>query len=479
MGSKNSVAMGSVKPPLPVKEMPEPPVTFRGWLKWVGPALIVSSLSISGYEAMTAPLLGVRAWHQALWIFMIGCIMAVILAREIARWTISTGEDVFQAFSRVRPKHFWMIIWFLINTLMWMWPPWMLGFAAGFDKLTGGAIGPIWWATIGLTIVPVLYVFSKYVYRVMEYFFDLVIIITTIATIICFFALLVQYPAEAFEVAKGLFSFGVIPAGFGISMIVSTIVQPGGGTINLFYSMYLKEKGVGMAKYAGKVTGLIYAAEEISPVGSTFDTSDSAQINRFKRWLNYATWENIIVLFILCIFFVYVYAYAAYTVLRGQAVSGWQIPTLIAESLGRVIPIFYGFFLFSVAFALFDTQFGFFDAIARVAANTFHLELGIRKLSYRGWYFAFIFITWLIGITVTWTLGPGASPFIMWLMLQVFLAASAAIYIPLIVYVNNKYLAKEIRPHPVMSAILLIWGIVNLVATIAWILAYFRIIPGW
>ncbi len=478
MEEKNAVVMGGIKPPLPIKEMPEPPKTYFGWIKMVGPALIVSSLGISGYEAMTAPLMGLKSWHQALWIYLIGCTMVVILAYEIGRWTCSTGEDIFQAFARIRPKYFWMIIWFLINTLMWIWPVWMLGFAAGFNKLFPlGPQGPIWWGIIGFTVVPILYAFSKYVYRVMELFFRLVMVVTTIATIICFFVLLYNYPIEALEVASGAFSFGVIPAGFGISMIVGTLVQPGGGTINLFYSLYLKEKGVGMAKYVGKVTGLIYAAEEIERVGYTFDTKDPKQIGRFKTWLKYVFWENFAVNWILCMFFTYVYMYAAYAVIRGKPVSGWDIPTLIADSLGKVVPAFYWLFLFSVAFSLFDTQFGFFDAIGRVAADTFNLELGIRKLSYRGWYFLFIFIAWILGVMVTYA--NIATPFIMWLILQVFLAAAAAIYLPLIVYVNNKYLQKEIRPHPAISAILLIWGAVNLIATIAWILAYAKIIPGW
>ncbi|MEM2530806.1 MAG: hypothetical protein QXL32_06835, partial [Candidatus Bathyarchaeia archaeon] len=146
-------------------------------------------------------------------------------------------------------------------------------------------------------------------------------------------------------------------------------------------------------------------------------------------------------------------------------------------SMGKVVPAFYWLFLFSVAFSLFDTQFGFFDAVARVAANTFNLEFGIRKLTYRGWYFLFIFICWVLGVIVTYA--NIATPFIMWLILQVFLAAAAAIYIPQIVYINNKYLPKEIRPHPAISTVLLIWGAVNAIATIAWILAYLKIIPGW
>lgn len=470
--------MGDIKSPLPVREMPEPPGSFVGWLKWVGPVVIVGSLSISGFEAMTAPLMGVKAIHGIFWVYTIATIMSFILAREIARWTIATGESIFQAFARMRPKYLWPIVWFLINTLMWIWPAWMLGFAAGLDKLTGSVLGPLWWGFIGITIVPVLYVFSKYVYKVMEWFFYIVMILTTIFAIICFAVLVATYPGAALEVASGFVSFGTIPAGVGIALIVGNLVQPGGGTINLFYSYYLKEKSVGMANYVGKVTGLAFAAEEVEPVGYTFNTKDPKQLSRFKSWLRYATWENFWLLVVLCIFFTYVFGFGAYAVLKGQPLAkGWGIPTLIAESLGRIIPPLYGFFLFSVAFSLFDTQFGFFDGVARVAADTFNLELGIRKLSYRGWYFLFIFITWLLGATVIWA--NIATPFLMWLTLQVFLAAAAAIYIPQIVWINNKYLQKELRPHPAISGILLLWGIVNLIATIVWIIAYVGIIPGW
>jgi hypothetical protein len=47
--------IGDVKPPLPIKPMPEAPWTVWGWFKKFGPALIVTSLGISGFEAMQAP----------------------------------------------------------------------------------------------------------------------------------------------------------------------------------------------------------------------------------------------------------------------------------------------------------------------------------------------------------------------------------------------------------------------------------------
>jgi uncharacterized membrane protein len=34
---------------------------------------------------------------------------------------------------------------------------------------------------------------------------------------------------------------------------------------------------------------------------------------------------------------------------------------------------------------------------------------------------------------------------------------------------NNKYLPEEIRPNKIISALLIIWGIVNLIFTILWI----------
>lgn len=464
-----SYPIGDIKPPLPIKPMPEAPRTFTEWFKKFGPALIVASLGISGFEAMQAPLSGSKALLQLSWIYTLGCTFAVIVAYEIARYTVSTGEDIFQAFARLKPKHLWAIIWFLINTLMWIWPVWMGGAATNMARLFG--VGDrIVWTLIGIWLVPVLYALAKYIYQVMEWIFKIVMIVTTIATLFAFGVLVAKYPADAVVALKGFFSFGSIPAGASIAVMTAYLVQPGGGTINLYYSFYLKEKGIGMGKYIGKVTGLFYSPEEVPETGFMFDVKDEKQLRNFRYWLRYVLFENLLTVWLLCMFFTYVYILAGYSVLwrAGIELSKGEIPLGIAESLGKIIgPAGYYLFLFSVAFSLFDTQFGFYDAMAKVAADTLWYEWPdyARKKNYRFWYFLFLIITVAISTPLVWV----AYPYVMWLFLQVFLAASAAIYIPLITYINNKYLPEEIRPHIILTILMVVWGIVNLVFTVLWI----------
>ncbi|MEM1575285.1 MAG: Nramp family divalent metal transporter [Candidatus Methanomethylicia archaeon] len=467
--TEETYKIGDVKPPLPIKPMPEAPTTFGEWFKKFGPALIVTSLGISGFEAMQAPLSGSIGLLKISWIYTLGCTFAVIAAYEIARWTIATGEDIFQGFARLKPKHFWAIVWFLINTLMWIWPVWMGAAATNVARLFG--IGDrIIWTIIGIWLVPILYALARYVYNLMEWIFKIVMIATTIATIYAAIVIIGNFPADTIEVLKGFFSFGIIPSGVSVTLMTAYLVQPGGGTINLYYSFYLREKGIGMCKYIGKVTGLFYSPEEVPETGFMFNAKDEKERKSFRNWMKYALFENIMTLWLLSMLFTYIYILAAYSTLwrAGIKLPSGDIPLGIAESLGKMVgPIGYSFFLFSVAFSLFDTQFGFYDAMAKVAADTLWYEWTgyARRKSYRFWYFLFLLITVAISTPLIWL----AQPYFMWLFLQVFLAASAAIYLPLIVYMNNKYLPEEIKPNKIISALLLIWGIINLIFTILWI----------
>lgn len=54
-----------------------------------------------------------------------------------------------------------------------------------------------------------------------------------------------------------------------------------------------------------------------------------------------------------------------------------------------------------------------------------------------------------------------AQPYILWLLCNVFNAIGFLTFTPVVMYLNNKYLPKEIRPH-------IIWTIILGIACVVW-----------
>lgn len=459
--------MGDIKPPVEIKPLPPPPTTFREYLiRILGPGLILGMMGVGGFEAMHAPMIGAKGWISVSWLYIVATLFSLLIAREITRWTVVTGETIFQGFFRMKPRYFWPIAWMIVNPIGWVWPAWIIAAAAGMAILFGADY--ITWGAIGLLAVPVIYSLGKYVYRLTELFFKLVVIITVVLTVGAFLVLAPAYPHALAITAKGWFiDWFTIPAGMTIVLLMPYIVQPAGGTSNLWHSYWLREKGIGNAYYIGKVTGWRFKPEEIPPAGFTIDAKDIEEIRKVRKWLRLSTMEAFIMFCVLCSFFTFVYNFMAYAILYPEPPVGLAIPVAIAKMFGKIWPPLYGIALFSVAFGLFDTQFGMFDGIARVWADTawFECPKFARRIPYRAWYFIFIYITTILGLVLL----PVKMPYEMWLLVHVFLTFSMFIYIFQILWMNNKYLPKEVRPSKVVTLLLSIWALVQLSFTIMWI----------
>ena len=67
------------------------------------------------------------------------------------------------------------------------------------------------------------------------------------------------------EVSWGWVAVGTIPAGITLTAIGPFLNQPAGGFWNFWHTYWVREKGMGMAKYFGHVTGLSRPGRGDSP----------------------------------------------------------------------------------------------------------------------------------------------------------------------------------------------------------------------
>ncbi|MEM2178977.1 MAG: Nramp family divalent metal transporter [Candidatus Methanomethylicia archaeon] len=470
MGEK-SIKIGEIMPPLPIKKLPEPPpLTFSGILKWGGPAIILGSLGVGGFEAYHAAYVAGKGFVGIFWLYILSTFFQVLINREVGRWTMATGETVTQGVARIRPKYFWP--WF---TSFWvafyLWPAWITGAAAAVAVLTG-LFDWIIWSALVLIISILLFYIAPRVYSMIEKVIEVIFFIGFVGIVVL--SILAATPEAAIETLKG-WLIPTIPAGVTMSIIGPFLLQPGGGPVNYFHTYWVRERSMGMGAYIGKVTGLVAKPEEISPTGFIFDTNDPNEIKKWHKWMRLNTLTLVIFMAlssIILTFFVSMLGCNA--LLRGIEVpSGWKIAVIIAELLGKMYgPLIYTAFLFVVFIGLFDTQFGFYDAISRTITDSLWvLHPKVRKKPYRFWYF----IVFTIGSIVCLLVIPLGTPYIIWLIVNwIAYVIQICCTVPLM-YINAKYLPKEIKPKTWEITLLAIFQIVLAIGFILWTRELFKL----
>ncbi|MDH7499453.1 MAG: Nramp family divalent metal transporter [candidate division NC10 bacterium] len=467
--SARTVKAGNIKPPWEVREIPEPPpISLKGLFQWAGPAVILGALAVGGFEAYHAGYMGAKMFLGIFWLYLVSSFCQFFLNQEIARYTIATGETVLQGFSRLGPAKVWpwvsaIFCWFNVA-----WPAWITGAAAGAAVVFGFGTWQAW-SVVALVMVFIVFAASKYVYSTLEVIMYASFLVANIG--LALFTIKMSSSAAALEAAKGWLSFGYFPAGITLAMIGPFLVQPAGGFWNFWHTYWVREKGMGMGKYFGRVTGLGYKPEDISRTGYIFDAEDRGELAKFRKWLRLNN-LTLIVFFIilggiLFTYFVSLAGYSAKTLYHMDVPSGWKIAVVMSEifksAFGKFGFIFFGVILI---FALFDTQFSVYDGVSRMFSDAIFLEhpRTLGKRSYRFWYFIMLGILVIYGVIGTFL----KTPYFIWLITNWVGAAGQAYVTFMVITLNRKLLPKEIRPKGFPLAVNLIWASVLLLYFLVW-----------
>ncbi|MEE2939244.1 MAG: Nramp family divalent metal transporter, partial [Planctomycetota bacterium] len=79
----------------------DPPETFSGRLREIGPGIIVSGAIVGSGELIVTTKLGAEAGFVLLWLILFSCVIKVFLQIELGRYVVSSGHTVLEAFDRV------------------------------------------------------------------------------------------------------------------------------------------------------------------------------------------------------------------------------------------------------------------------------------------------------------------------------------------------------------------------------------------
>jgi hypothetical protein len=455
-----TVAAGDIKPPWEVREMPAaPPKTFRAFMQWAGPAVVLGALAVGGFEAYQAGYVAAQRWTGIYWVYVISCFFQLLMNNEIARYTIATGETVLQGFTRLRPAKFWGWATAILCIVQQGWPAWIGGAAAGVAALLGIATWQ-YVAMVALALVFFVFAGSKRVYNTLEMLMYICFVVATAG--LGFLTIFMTNWAAVREVSWGWVAVGTIPAGITLTAIGPFLNQPAGGFWNFWHTYWVREKGMGMAKYFGHVTGLTSPAEEVRRYGYIFDTDSPTELAKFRAWL----WMNtttlavffIILGGILFTYFASLAGYSAAVIYNMKVPGGIQIATVLAEIFRSAYGQFgWVLFIIILIFALFDSQFSVFDGIARMFADTVTVETNATdRRPYRFWYFLMLGILCVVGMITVWM----KTPYILWVIIN---WAGVAVHASLtlgIIYLNTKLLPGPIKPRPWIVVANVVWAII-------------------
>lgn len=427
---------------------------FVGVWAAMGPGVIWASLAQGSGELIWWPYLTAKYGAAFLGILLPACLMQYWVNQEIIRYTATTGETFFTGLLRLN-KWYALLLWvMLVITYLWFG-----GYAAGgatalFDLTkfpTGWAPreGTLFWAYVLMAIFLIGLVFSRVVYELIEKFMTVVVIVTIVGLVISVLNPTVLGTAGSFFAAY-LNPFAIFVNGMpakwdpkDADTLLTGIAFAGmGGFFNVMYSYWIRDKGHGMSKYAGRVTSPITGkAESIPATGFAFEDTPENKKN-YLAWIKYLRIDNAIAIGVNALT-VMMMCWLAWAILlpKGQYPTGWTIAVTQAQffeqamgAIGRII-----FLLVAAAF-LSDSWLGIVDAVSRMHSDFVrNFFPWAQKLSFRSWYYIFVAILTIISATTVQMAQPGE----LLLLGGVLNFIAMAIYMPGLIYLNYKVIPEK------------------------------------
>lgn len=427
-----------------ILEMPEAP-KFK---KLLGPSFILLGLGLGSGELVLWPFLTTNFGLGILWAALLGVAMQFFMNMEIERYALTRGESVFVGFARMSKI---LPVWFLLSTLIpWIWP----GIAASAAAVLGEILGiqNIQVFSIAILIaVGVILTLGPVLYKTQEFFQKAIILFGTPFILILSF--LVAKSPDWANLGLGLIgrgeSYWFLPLGIPVASFLAAVAYAGaGGNLNLAQSYYVKEKGYGMGKYAGRITSMLTGKnEKIEITGSKFVTSKE-QLLRFRSWWKLINFEHGIIFWFAGTLTIILLSFLAYTTALNTGGAN-DISFIFGEALilgQRTFPIIGRVFLILAGLMLFSTQLGVIDTTSRILTE--NLSLTSPKLfpvnSIRRNFYVFLWLQIILGVAV---LASGfTQPLLLLTLAAVLNAFAMFVHIGLTLWLNMTRLEKDLRP---------------------------------
>ncbi len=228
----------------------DPPVTYAGIFRRIGPGLILASSIVGSGELIATTVLGAETGYTLLWLIVLSCFIKVVVQNELGRYAIGTGETTLEAFDRApgpRLRASWLVwAWFAMVMLTLLQVGGMLG---GISEILNRLVPSVpigAWVWVVNLVTVFLLIGGRY-WVVEKISMGLVVCFTAL-TVSCAFLLLKlpQYFSWS-DVLSGV-SFR-LPEGGLITAVAAFGITGVGASELIVYPYWCLEKGY--ARYSG------------------------------------------------------------------------------------------------------------------------------------------------------------------------------------------------------------------------------------
>lgn len=449
--------------PLPPLKQADMPLRQKSFWRMTGPGAILVGLSIGAAEIIVWPWITAQFGAVMAWAAVVGVFLQLWVNIEIGRWAVATGESTYTAYARmwIGYIHFFLFLGFISMLL------------PGWARISGSALkalllgpqggGPDWmWTLISFAGVALVLFGPKTMYTAVEVSVTaMVLLIVAGLAVVAFQVGNLQSLGELF---RGVVNFGHIELNdqFSLARFFGAMVYAGGGgSGNLWYAFYLRDKNIGMGGRIPKLLNPLQKGKEEDVItGFTFPETDENK-RRFRDWFRYVLLDQTLYFLLLNLFTIFLFMFAALAVLRPAGVVPaegrlvWDEAIMLSKTMGVV-----GHYLFLVIgmAALFSTQLVVVDGASRAWAYMLNSNFRFaRRWTQNQWYLRLAVFFMLLGTGSTWLFDHIDISGLDFLFNVALLSGIVmAIYVPLTLYANLKYLPRSARPGPlnvVMMAI--------------------------
>lgn len=264
------------------------------------------------------------------------------------------------------------------------------------------------------------------------------------------------------------------------AFFIAIVFAGAGGTANLFYTFYLRDKNIGMGSLIPEMRNPLRDRDEAVPsTGYTWEATEE-NTKRFKSWWNYIIQDQTFFFFGLNTITILLFIFAALAVLYPNGIVPPQGKLIYGEAmvLGSVWgPIGRTIFLVVGVATLFGTQLALIDGVARSMADIIYTNFNGAKKRGVGWWYMVFAGGWMIaGCLITGVMEERNVSELSFLFNAAYMGGFAmALYVPLTLFINYRYLPKPARPGPVCTIMMLVASAVYVgfaIACLGWELGF-------
>lgn len=437
------------------------PERRRSFWRIAGPGAVLVGLSIGAGEIVIWPRIVAEYGATMVWAALLGVFLQFWVNLEIGRWTIATGETIFTGYARL-----WIgfpPLFILLTVLGWLAPGWARASGLALKALVvgpGGYGSDTFWTVLTFAAVAVILFGPRIVYGSVERSIEALVAIVTLGLL--FVAAAVSTAAMWGELARGAVNVGHVDPGIDIRTLFSALVFAGaGGTANLFYSFYLRDKDIGMGGRIPPLANPLRGRAETVPAPGYRYPDDEGNARRFRDWFGYVKRDQLLFFWLLNTVTMLLFIVGALAVLHPRGLVPaegtliWDEAEVLAQVWGEP-----GRLLFLVVgmATLFSTQLVVVDGVGRSLADIVYTSFRGARRREVSWWYGVVVGTWIFaGCALTWVMEAWGVTDLGFIMNAAYMGGFAmAVYVPLTLWMNRRHLPASARPGPLCTAMMLL-----------------------